>query len=204
MPFGDKWRKQASGYWDAMADRCAGLRVDEVLADRVLECRSLIEVGCGGGHTAELLFARGYAGAYWGCDISPAAIAAARSRLGDRATLEVGSLEELSVAGAVPSADVLIARSVLQHQAHWLPFAKAALQHAPRALFVVIRDEFVKEAGEHETRHRGTYYDVRLSIDAMLREAGDAGIALDVSKTAGRLGLEVLFGARRTGMLTTC
>jgi trans-aconitate methyltransferase len=197
MPFGDKWRKQASDYWDAMADRCAGLRVDEVLAERVRQCGSLLEVGCGAGHTAELLFARGYAGTYWGCDISPAAIAAARSRLGDRATLEVGRLKELSASGDVPSADVLVARSVLQHQAHWLPFVETALQHAPLAMFIVIRNEFVKESGEHETRHRGSYYDVRLSIEAMYREASAAGIALDVSRIEGRLGPEVLFGVRR-------
>jgi SAM-dependent methyltransferase len=193
MPFGDKWRKQNASYWEDMAARCEGLPFTAVLAQGVRDCRSIIEIGCGAGHLAAEFRAAGFAGSYWGCDISQAAVDAARVRLGPDCRLEVGQFEHLAEElGRVPMADVAVARSVIQHQPHWLPLVDAALGYAPRVLLGVSRDIYFKETGEHEPRSRGTFYDVKISLEALEREASEAGLSCHLTRMQGPRGPEVV------------
>jgi SAM-dependent methyltransferase len=181
-----------------MYDRCRGLPINKALTSRLLKRQSIIEIGCGGGHLAGALLSAGYRGLYWGCDISPAAVKAAQKRLAKSAVLEVGQFEQLSEEGKVPNADVAFARSVIQHQPHWLPLAEAMLRHAPIALFVIIRSIYFKPGGEHEPVNRGTFYDVCISLEALAREAAEAGMACQFKHTIGRRGPEVLISLTRT------
>lgn len=181
-----------------MYDRCRGLPVNKVLVSKLLGRQSIIEIGCGGGHLAEALLSAGYDGQYWGCDISPAAVKAAREKLPKAAVVEVGQFERLSEEGKVPKAEVVFARSVIQHQSHWLPLAEAALQHAPIALFMIVRSIYFKKDGEHEPTDRGTFYDVCISLEALAREATEAGMAYQFTHTKGRRGPEVLISLQRT------
>jgi SAM-dependent methyltransferase len=197
MAFGNKWRKHTAAYWDAMAARCEGLPFTASLVRRVRDSHSIIEIGCGAGHLAAEFLAAGFAGSYWGCDISPAAVAAARERLGHVVSLAAGQFESLSREGLVPSADVVVARSVIQHQAHWLPLVEAALAHAPRILLGISRDIYFKEMGEHEPHLRGTFYDVRISLEALSREADRAGLTCAFERLQGRRGPEVVIDLAR-------
>lgn len=196
MPFGDKWRKEPASYWDAMAKRCVDLPMNDRLRSEVLRSASVIEIGCGAGHFAESFFAAGFAGSYWGCDFSPAAAEAARTRLA-RGVVEIGQFEELSALGKVPSAGLAVARSVIQHQRHWLPLVQAALQHAPRILLGISRSIYFKESGEHEVQDRGNFYDVCISLDSIAREARDAGLACEFDRFDGPRGPEVVIGLSR-------
>jgi SAM-dependent methyltransferase len=195
--FGDNWRKQGPEYWDAMAARCADLPFNDLLIGEVLACRSLIEIGCGGGHLAQALATAGYRGTYWGCDISPAAVQAARARLGPDAIVAVGQFEQLSWMGAVPRAELVIARSVIQHQQHWLPLVDAALRHAPRVVLGISRAIYFKANGEHDVQKRGSFYDVCISLEAMEREASQLGIACSFRHVDGRRGPEVVIALAR-------
>lgn len=197
--FGDNWRKLPRGYWDAMAKRCAGLPFNEVLKQAVLDRSSVIEIGCGAGHLAASFVAAGYRGRYWACDISPAASSAARGQLPAKFVVETGRFEELSAGGRVPQAELVIARSVIQHQEHWLPLVKAALRHAPSVVLGVSRSIYFKETGEHEVNNRGHFYDVCISLDAMEREARAAGLDIDFSRTEGERGPEVVITITQAG-----
>ncbi len=74
--------------------------------------RSVFDVGCGEGYMLSALRKTGIDAALFGIDHSPAAIAAARTRLGDGATLEVGDARQL-----VPGRrhDVVMMLEVLEH-----------------------------------------------------------------------------------------
>lgn len=190
--FGKKWMAHGVEYWDAMADRCVGLPINDVLLREVRDCKSIIEIGCGAGHLAGWFFANGFSGSYWGCDISLAAATAAGKRVGRAGLVEAGRFEDLSRLGKVPTADLVVARSVVQHQPHWLPLAEAALDHAPRLLFGIIRSIYFKLDGEHEVHDRKTFYDVRISLKRMKQEASEAGMSCDFVHTEGRRGPEVV------------
>lgn len=195
--FGDNWRKLPRGYWDAMAKRCAGLPFNELLKQAVLSRSSVIEIGCGAGHLAASFVAAGYRGAYWACDISPAAAAAARGQMPSWFVVDTGRFEELSDAGRVPQAEIVIARSVIQHQEHWLPLVQAALRHAPCVVLGVSRSIYFKETGEHEVSNRGHFYDVRISLEAMQLEATEAGLDVDFARLEGERGPEVVITITR-------
>jgi trans-aconitate methyltransferase len=192
MPFGDKWRHHGADYWDAMAERCADLPMNELLAAEVVSRKSVIEIGCGAGHLARMLIAAGFSGRYWGCDISRAAVLAAQQRLGAAATFEAGQFEVLSAAHRVPSAEVVVARSVIQHQKHWFPMVATALRHAPRVVLGISRSIYFKESGEHEVTDRGSWFDVRISLEAMDREANDAALSCSFTRAEGSRGPEVV------------
>lgn len=196
MTFGDKWRKLPASYWDAMAERCVDLPFNDLIVRAALSSGSVIEIGCGAGHFAESVFAAGYTGNYWACDFSPAAAIAARERLGQRATVEVGQFEALSASGRAPVVDVVLARSVIQHQRHWLPLVRAALNHGSRVVLGISRAIYFKEDGEHELTDRKTWFDNRISLEAMQREAEDAGMRCDFERTHGSRGPEVVITVR--------
>lgn len=192
MPFGDKWRRLPASYWDAMAERCENLPMNGHIVAEVLQCDSVIEIGCGAGHFAESFFAAGFRGRYWGCDIAIAAAEAASKRLGSLGVVEAGHFEKLASLGKVPKAGLVVARSVIQHQRHWLPLVQVALQHAPSVLLGVSRSIYFKESGEHDVRDRGTWFDVCISLEAMTREASAAGMRCGFTRFDGPRGPEVV------------
>jgi SAM-dependent methyltransferase len=194
--FGDKWRRLPASYWDDMAERCASLPFNDLLTSEVVKRGSVIEIGCGAGHLAQAFFAAGFSGRYWGCDISRAAVLAAQQKLGARATFEPGQFEALSALQRVPRAEVVVARSVIQHQKHWYPMVATALRHAPLVLLGISRSIYFKETGEHEVRDRGSWFDVCISLEQMASEASAAGLECSFRRTEGERGPEVVIALK--------
>ena len=83
----------ASAYLDHRAELIASLGGRLAAADHVLD------LACGDGGLGEHLLARGLG--YTGVDVEPAMVEAARTRLGDRAAVEVGDLTRYAPAGPV-------------------------------------------------------------------------------------------------------
>jgi ubiquinone/menaquinone biosynthesis C-methylase UbiE len=65
------------------------------ILDAMTQGAQILDVGCGGGHTLELLAARRPDLRLHGVDLSPDQVARARTRLGDRATIVEGSALKL-------------------------------------------------------------------------------------------------------------
>jgi SAM-dependent methyltransferase len=88
----------ASAYLDHRAALVASLGVELDPGDVVLD------LACGDGGLGEHLLARGLG--YAGVDAEPAMVEAARARLGDRATLEVGDLNDYAPPASVAATTV--------------------------------------------------------------------------------------------------
>ena len=88
----------ASAYLDHRAELVATLGARLAPGDEVLD------LACGDGGLGEHLLARGLA--YTGVDAEPAMVEAARSRLGDRATVAVGDLNAYAPPGPVAATTV--------------------------------------------------------------------------------------------------
>jgi SAM-dependent methyltransferase len=106
----------ASAYLDHRAELVATLGARLASGDEVLD------LACGDGGLGEHLLARGLA--YTGVDAEPAMVEAARSRLGDRATVAVGDLNAYAPAGPVAATTVFRAIYYAQDRAAF--FARVA------------------------------------------------------------------------------
>ena len=105
-PKADEYARKAAGWTDAAyADAYAYLdhRAELVasLGGALEPGDEVLDLACGDGGLGEHLLARGLA--YLGVDAEPAMVEAARSRLGDRAAVEVGDLNQYAPAGPSPA-----------------------------------------------------------------------------------------------------
>ena len=106
----------AFAYLDHRAELVASLGVELSPGDRVLD------LACGDGGLGEHLVARGLA--YTGVDREPAMVGAARARLGDRASFEVGNLNDF--VPPAPVAATTVFRAIYYADDRAAFFARAA------------------------------------------------------------------------------
>jgi Methyltransferase domain len=105
----DQYARQAGDWTEkAYADAAAYLahRADLVttLGPRLEPGDEVLDLACGDAGLGELLVARGLR--YRGVDATPEMVAAAQRRLGDRASVEIGDLNEYVPPGAVAATSV--------------------------------------------------------------------------------------------------
>jgi hypothetical protein len=124
-PKADQYARAAEDWTDrqyanaaAWFERRAGLLVS--LGPRLQPGDEVLELACGDGALGELLLARSLR--YHGVDITPEMVAASNSRLGDRATAEVGDLNSY-----VPPAPV--AATALFRALYYIPDRRAFFRH---------------------------------------------------------------------------
>lgn len=91
----------------------AHFKAQAVRLVRAIQPRTVLEVGCGEGYMLEALADANLSADLVGVDISEPAIADARSRLGDRATLEVLDARQLANDGR--KFDLVVMLEVLEH-----------------------------------------------------------------------------------------
>jgi hypothetical protein len=181
------WREKGPKFWDGMWAVHEGSVMTEAIIEYARTLDSVIEIGCGCGHIVGQMIKRGFEGRYLGFDISKAAVARTREVI---APLEHASAIDGDFLTQVPLAqafeqrhgvrpEAVIARGVLQHQAHWAPMVLAGLRCADH---VVMGIGYTTIGPRHVGGwKRAGHYDVHISLPMLRYEAEAMGLYLTVT-----------------------
>ena len=179
LNYGDVWKDADRKFWDDMWAGHAGSPMTEAVIAEAMKADRLIEVGCGAGHLLAELVERGWRGVYTGYEIGTKPANATR-RMANHLPLEshrigVGDFVRFAAKGGVPQADLLIARGVVQHHAHWALLPVAALRFVPR---VVLGIGYTNSRADRHTGgwHAKGCYDIHINIPLLKIEAAAMGM----------------------------
>jgi hypothetical protein len=207
--FGDTWRAQAPDFWDKMWERHRRSSMTQRLLEIAMQSDAMLEIGAGAGHFVWALRARGYEGLYLGVEVAAAAVAEANRRLAggdagptfflegdftDRQSmpkeppeewglrmmlaLEAKRVRENDADDPVPGM-IVVARKVLQHQAHWAPMVITGLRIAP--VFYAGIGYVEGRALHSPVLVKTGSYNTELSLSRMLTEADAMGLETEVT-----------------------
>jgi len=183
--YGDVWRQSDVKLWGDMWAQHKGSLMTEAVIEEAMKSQRLIEVGCGAGHMLRELLKRGWKGQYQGFDIGSKATTAMSDWLFTVEEMEVWDLVPMDFIEAVTrgpamidEADLLVARGVVQHHAHWSILPQVAFRFVPK---VVLGIGYTTERTD---RHTGGWekkgcYDVRVSPELLKVEATALGMRIE-------------------------
>jgi SAM-dependent methyltransferase len=187
-----EWTERA--YADVAAYLAHRAELIESLGTRLRQGDVVLDLACGDGGLGDALLARGLG--YRGVDVTPAMVEAARARLGERASVELGDLNEYAPPSAVAATTLFRA---IYYARDRLAFFRAVAAYTEKKLVFDLNprqyrvDDVLanlRAAGFAEIELRPFFVPQTISLP---RPALAAAVALERSGPLARLALRVRF-----------